>query len=156
MLKRLLRLGLAYPPHLLSYSSTALRCGKGCFYQVMHGLEQTIFVSISQRMRVSQVAEFYMEIFPTRGALLLCPCLFCPSDNVWRSRCADAPRCAILFYCYHTFLDHRTNISRKLHARRRVSVSGALSKFQNCHLDKTNMDKTSQHLIFWYTAKETI
>ena len=28
------------------------------------------------------------------GALLLCPCLFCPSDNVWRSRRADAPWCA--------------------------------------------------------------
>ena len=28
------------------------------------------------------------------GALLLCPCLFCPSDNVWRSRHADAPWCA--------------------------------------------------------------
>jgi len=28
------------------------------------------------------------------GALLLCPCLFHPSDNVWRSRRADAPRCA--------------------------------------------------------------
>ena len=27
------------------------------------------------------------------GALLLCPCLFHPSDNVWRSRHADAPRC---------------------------------------------------------------
>ena len=28
------------------------------------------------------------------GALLLCPCLFRSSDNVWRSLCADAPRCA--------------------------------------------------------------
>jgi len=28
------------------------------------------------------------------GALLFCPCLFHPSDNVWRSRCADAPQCA--------------------------------------------------------------
>ena len=28
------------------------------------------------------------------GALLLCPCLFRPSDKVWRSRRADAPRCA--------------------------------------------------------------
>ena len=27
------------------------------------------------------------------GALLLCPCLFPPSDNVWRSRHVDAPRC---------------------------------------------------------------
>ena len=27
------------------------------------------------------------------SALLLCPCLFCPSDNAWSSRCADAPRC---------------------------------------------------------------
>ena len=31
---------------------------------------------------------------PQEGALLLCPCLFCPSDNVWCSRRTDAPRCA--------------------------------------------------------------
>ena len=30
----------------------------------------------------------------TRGALLLCPCLFRPSDNMWRSGHADAPQCA--------------------------------------------------------------
>jgi hypothetical protein len=29
----------------------------------------------------------------TYSALLLCPCLFCPNDNVWRSRRTDAPRC---------------------------------------------------------------
>ena len=34
-----------------------------------------------------------------------------------------------LFCCYLTFLDHRTNIS----------ASGAPNKFQNCHLDKTNI-----------------
>jgi len=28
------------------------------------------------------------------GALLLCPCFFHPSDNVWRSRRTDAPRWA--------------------------------------------------------------
>ena len=50
-----------------------------------------------------------------------------------------------LFYCYLTFLDHRTNVSRKVCAPRHVSASGAPNKFQNCHLDKTNMDKTSQH-----------
>jgi len=48
------------------------------------------------------------------GALLLCPCLFRPSDNVRRSRRADAPRCAHFFYCYLTFLDHRTYIRRKV------------------------------------------
>ena len=59
-----------------------------------------------------------------------------------------------LFYCYLTFLDQRTNISRKVHAPRRVSTSGAPNKFQNCHLDKTNMDKTSQHPNMpFYTKK---
>ena len=28
------------------------------------------------------------------GVVMFYPCLFCPSDNVWRSRHADAPRCA--------------------------------------------------------------
>ena len=51
-----------------------------------------------------------------------------------------------LFYWYITFLDHRTNISRKVHAPRFISASGASNKFQNCHLDKTNMDKASQLL----------
>ena len=50
-----------------------------------------------------------------------------------------------IFYCYLTFLDHRTNISRKVRAPRHVRASRAPNKFQNCHLDKTNMDKTSQH-----------
>ena len=44
-----------------------------------------------------------------------------------------------LFYCYHTFLDHLTNISRKVHAPRHVSVLGVPNNVQNCHLDKTNM-----------------
>ena len=34
----------------------------------------------------------YSIHFP--GALMFYPCLFYPSDNVWRSRCADAPQCA--------------------------------------------------------------
>ena len=51
----------------------------------------------------------------------------------------------VLFYCYLTFLDHRTNISKKVHAPRRVSVTGAQNKFQNCHLDKTNVEKISQN-----------
>ena len=41
-----------------------------------------------------------------------------------------------LFYCYLTFLDHRKNISRKVR-----------TKFQNCHLDKTNMDKTNLYRL---------
>ena len=51
------------------------------------------------------------------------------------------------FYCYHTFLDHTTNISRKMHTPLPVSASGAQNNGKNCHLDKTNMDKTSQHLF---------
>jgi len=46
-------------------------------------------------------------------------------------------------YFYLTFLDHRTNISRKVHAPRHVSASGAPNKFKN-----SNMDKTSQHQNF--------
>jgi len=58
-----------------------------------------------------------------------------------------------LFYCYLTFLDHRTNNSRKVRAPRRVSASGAPNKFQNFHLDETNMDKTSQHRLIWLVWK---
>jgi len=45
-----------------------------------------------------------------------------------------------LFYCYHTFLDHRTNINRKVRALRCVSASGAPLIY------KTYMEKTSMHL----------
>jgi len=57
------------------------------------------------------------------------------------------PSVCALFYCYHTFLKHTTNISRKVCAPRNVSASGVPDNVQNCHYDKTNMDKTSQHLV---------
>ena len=50
-----------------------------------------------------------------------------------------------LLYCYLTFLDHRTNIRRKVRTPRRVSALGEPNKFQNCHLDETNMDITTVH-----------
>ena len=53
-----------------------------------------------------------------------------------------------LFYCYYTFLDHTTKISRKVRELRRISASGAPNNVQNCLLDKTNMGKTSQHHIY--------
>ena len=58
-----------------------------------------------------------------------------------------------LFYCYITFLNHIKNIGRKVRAPRHVSALGAPNKFQNCHLDKTNMDKTSQHPYESSTAR---
>ena len=54
-----------------------------------------------------------------------------------------------LLYCYHTFLDHTTNINRKLLAPRHVSASGAPKNAQKCHLDETRMDKTTQHQKNW-------
>ena len=51
-----------------------------------------------------------------------------------------------LFYCYHTFLDHTTNISQKVCAPRCVNVSGAPNDVPNCHLDKTTMDNSPMHL----------
>ena len=40
-----------------------------------------------------------------------------------------------------------------MHALRRVSGSGAPNNVQNCHLDKTNMDKTSQHRRYIYVYR---
>jgi len=77
------------------------------------------------------------------GVVMFYPCFFCPSDN------SGAPEVlmrlgAHTFYYYHTFLDHTTNISRKVGAPRRVSTSGAPNNLQNFHLDKTYMNKTLQ------------
>ena len=65
------------------------------------------------------------------------PCFF-PSDNVWRFRCASV---RALFYWFHTFLDHTTNISRKVRAPRRVSASGGAKQCSKWSLgQKKNMD----------------
>ena len=80
-----------------------------------------------------------------QGVVMFYPCLFCPSDNVWRSRSTDVPRHVQFFYCYYTFLDHTTKISRKVRELRHVSASGAPNNVQNCLLDISNMGKTSQH-----------
>ena len=52
-----------------------------------------------------------------------------------------------LFYYYLTFLDPRTNISRKVGVPRHVSASGAPNKFQNCHLGKQTWTKHHNTLI---------
>jgi len=38
--------------------------------------------------------SWFFALYFHHGALLLCPCLFRPSDSVWHSRLADAPQCA--------------------------------------------------------------
>ena len=35
-----------------------------------------------------------MNYIKLDGVVMFYPCLFCPSDNVWGSQRADAPRCA--------------------------------------------------------------
>jgi len=40
---------------------------------------------------LTQIQVSGLRVNKRMGALLLCPCLFHPSDNVWRSRCAEAP-----------------------------------------------------------------
>ena len=80
---------------------------------------------------------------------------------LYKWQCVALPMCwctsvRALFYCYHTYLDHTTNISWKVRAPRRVSGSGAPNNAQNCHLDKINMDKTSQlRLILYLIVKST-
>ena len=66
-------------------------------------------------------------------------------------QCVALPSCwhtfvRALFYWLHAFLDHTTNIRRKVHAPRRVSALWAPYDVQNCHLDKTNMDNLSMQL----------
>ena len=66
-------------------------------------------------------------------ALTFYPCLLCPSDNMCRFQRADVPLCThFFFYSFHTFLDHSTNIIRKVRAPRCVSTNDV----QECHLDK--------------------
>ena len=78
------------------------------------------------------------------GTLLLCPCLFRPSDNMWRSQRADAPQCAHFpTVISRSWITEQISVGKCAHQ----GASGAPNKFQNCHLDKTNMDKTSQHRL---------
>ena len=56
------------------------------YYNVFKLVVQNLFFSIWD---VSKQKKCRIN-----GELLLCPYLFRPSDNVWRFRRADAPRCA--------------------------------------------------------------
>ena len=90
------------------------------------------------------------------------PCLFCPSDNM-----CGAPDALMRLSGYtflllsHLFGSHNKYQQKSVGTIRRVSTLGAPNNVQNFHLDKTNMDKTSQHrsvcsdpnLLALYTAK---
>ena len=47
------------------------------------------------------------------GALMFYPCLFYPSDNMWRSRRGDAPRCA--HFSNVNTVNARTEAGRERH-----------------------------------------
>ena len=76
------------------------------------------------------------------SALLLCPCLFRSSDNVWRSQRAD-----VSHIISHSWITEQISVGKCAHwgtsARQRIR-----SAKQNCHLDKTNMDETN---LYRYT-----
>ena len=102
------------------------------------------------------------------GVVMFYPCLFCPSDIMWRSQRTDA-RASVraLLYCYHTFLDHTKNINRKkcTEARQRVGNIKQCSKVSlgrnklgqhnttplslaiNCRLAITRTDETAEYPI---------
>ena len=56
-----------------------------------------------------------------------------------------------LSYCYHTFLDHTTNISRKVHTLRRISVSERQTMFKN--VPWTKQTWTKHHNTYLDTHK---
>ena len=99
--------------------------------------------SLRPRWELDSKFNNFKNLLSVVGALTVYPCLFYPSDNVWRSWRASV---RALYYSFHTFLDQTTNISRNVRAPRRVSASWAPNNVPNCHLDKTNMDNSSMHL----------
>ena len=109
------------------------------------------FIWILKNWRPSQHQHF---IFPLslpllgnsgkNGVVIFYPCLFCPCDNVWRSWCPDAPWCEYFSTVITpSWITQQISVEKWVHLRR-VSALGALNNVQNCHLDITNMDKTSQ------------
>ena len=82
---------------------------------------------------VGQNLKFVREISVHCYYVHVC---FIKVTKSWRSRRAWV---RAFFYSYHVFLDHRTNISRKVRAPRCVSTSRAPDHVQNCHMDKTNL-----------------
>ena len=65
------------------------------------------------------------------GALMLCPCLFCPSDNVWRSRHADLHRCVQFSTVISpSWITEQISVGKCAHqARQRVRSAKQVSKF---------------------------
>ena len=81
------------------------------------------------------------------SVVMFYPCLFCPSDNVWHSWRASL---RALFYWYHTFSDHTTNISIKVRAPRGVPSAKQWSKLplgQNKH--GQNITTPRLHDFIW-------
>ena len=98
-------------------------------------------VWLSSRYTGANIIQLPIFSYHFCGALLLCPCLFHPSDNPWRSQRADVHRCANFSTVISpSWITEQISVGKWVH--RGASVP---TKFQNCHLDKTNMDKTSQH-----------
>ena len=63
------------------------------------------------------------------GALLLCPCLFRPSDNVWRSRRADAPQCVHFSTVISpSWITEQISVVRRTKACQRVGSAKQVSK----------------------------
>ena len=100
------------------------------------------FLTNSKNLAKNQQIFGSYDVFLSMFVLSKWQCVALPTH--WRASVHA------LFNCYHTFLDHTTNISRKAHAPRRVSMSGTPNNGQNCRLDKTNMNKTSQHQYLRY------
>jgi len=59
-----------------------------------------------------------------------------------------------LFYCYHTFLDHTTNSSRKLRSPRRVSASVSAKQFSKLSLVKHRQNITTPILSLCIKNKQ--
>jgi len=53
--------------------------------KILPGFHETAFFIFSKRKNLGKLGKVF-------GVMMFYPCLFCPSDNVWHSPCADAPR----------------------------------------------------------------
>ena len=82
------------------------------------------------------------------GALTFYPCLFYPSDNVWRSQCADTPRCAHFSINFTPFwIRQQISVGKCAHRGARVRQERQ-TMFQIVTWSKKNMDNLSMPHFF--------
>ena len=88
------------------------------------------------------------------GIVMFYPCLFCPSDNVWHSQRADAPRCAQFSTVISpSWITEQISIEKSAHrgvsARRERQTMFKIVTWTKKNMDNSSMrqERSTEHWV---------